>query len=84
MSLWQTDKRDVDVKCCSVQVWKEDVELVVPLGLQTVHSIVCEDLVHLGILGPAIDEIVEVCYDLGGLQTSQLLFFNGNLVSDWF
>jgi len=57
--------------------------LVIPLCLQTVHSIVCEDLFHLGILRSAVDEIMEVGYDLGGLQTSQFLFFNGNLVSDW-
>ena len=58
--------------------------MVIPLGLQTVHSIVCEDLIQLWVLRSTVDEIMEVGYDLGGVQTSQFLFFNGNLVFDWF
>jgi len=83
--LWQTDK-EMLLLCCSVQVWEKDVQLVIPLGLQTVHSIVCKDLIKLGVLGPAVHELVKISYDLsggGGLQTSQFLFFNGNLVNDW-
>ena len=82
--LWQTDK-EMLMLCCLVQVWEEDVQLVIPLGLQTVHSIVCKDLIQLRVLRPAVNELMKISYDLGGggLQTSQFLFFNGNLVNNW-
>ena len=83
--LWQTDKEMLMLLFCLVQVWEEDVQLVIPLGLQTVHSIVCKDLIKLRVLRPAVNELMKISYDLGGggLQTSQFLFFNGNLVNNW-